>query len=215
MKKLPAIFSSSTKPISILALGDSYTIGEAVRPADRFVYQFIRKAKKEWHLSFARPDIIAQTGWTTDELWQAIQTKSIREQYDVVTLLVGVNNQYRGRSLQNYRKEFKQLLSFSLQKVNGQSARVRVLSIPDWGATPFVAQDKLKRTPGRIAREIDNFNRVNKAVADSFSVRYVDITPISRLASKIADLTASDGLHPSGKMYALWSDTLFHSFSLK
>lgn len=214
MKKAPAIFSSHN-PLYLLALGDSYTIGEAVRPADRFLYQFIRKARTTWGLSFARPDLVAQTGWTTAELWAAIQRKSIRSSYDFVTLLIGVNNQYRGLSLRTYRTEFKQLLSFALEKAQGQPSRVRVLSIPDWGVTPFVSQDKLKRTSTRIARDINAYNRINKEVAHAFSVGYVDITAISRLALKHPHLLASDGLHPSGKMYALWSDAIFHSLSTK
>lgn len=202
------------RPVRILCLGDSYTIGEAVRPADRFIYQLIRKAKHELNISFARPQIIAQTGWTTDELWEQIQITELKSEYDFVTLLIGVNNQYRGRSLTNYRREFLRLLTFGLEKSASPSG-MSVLSIPDWGCTPFVSQDKKRRPPSRISKEIDAFNLINAELADSVGASYINITPSSRKALSDSSLTAKDGLHPSARMYSLWADLLLKKWKPK
>lgn len=189
---------------TLLCLGDSYTIGESVEERERFPEQAVAMLQAKG-LSFAKPEIIAKTGWTTDELQTAIKEKNLTGTYDFVTLLIGVNNQYRGRDLQNYRTEFAALLQTALQYANGRTERVVVISIPDWGVTPFVSQDAKQRSAGTIAHEIDAFNAVNHGEANKAGVHYLEITYHSRLAATDSTLIANDGLHPSGKMYANWA----------
>ena len=187
----------------MLCLGDSYTIGEAVDEAERFPHQAVDLLRDRGY-NIAKPRIIATTGWTTDELQRAIDTAAINEAYDLVTLLIGVNNQYRGRDIENYKSEFEKLLHQAVQFAGGRTDRVFVLSIPDWGVTPF-AQDR-DRT--KIGEEIDLFNAANKSLSQQAGVHYLDITPVSRNAMVDNALVASDGLHPSGKMYGLWAAML-------
>ena len=189
---------------TLLCLGDSYTIGESVEEKERFPEQAVTMLQAKG-LSFAKPEIIAKTGWTTDELQAAIKEKNLTGTYDFVTLLIGVNNQYRGRDLQNYRTEFAALLQTALQYSNGRTERVVVISIPDWGVTPFVSKDAKQRSAGTIAHEIDAFNAVNHGEANKAGVHYLEITYHSRLAATDSTLIANDGLHPSGKMYANWA----------
>lgn len=185
--------------IRILCLGDSYTIGESVPVGERWPMQ-LAAALKNRGLDVADPVIIASTGWTTDELDAAIDEASPEGPYDLVTLLIGVNNQYRGRSAEEYRKEFRALLARAIGFAGDRPNRVIVLSIPDWGVTPFAGDgDRAK-----IAREIDAFNRISREEAGRAGARYVDITPISRVAASEPALTAEDGLHPSGEMYRRW-----------
>lgn len=192
---------------TILCLGDSYTIGEAVEESGRFPEQAVELLKKQG-IVFDQPLIIARTGWTTDELSAAIADSNLKRKFDFVTLLIGVNNQYRERDIENYRQEFAALLHTAIQYAGGKSDRVMVLSIPDWGATPFISQDGKKRTREQVAREIDLFNVVNREEVEKAKVNYIDITPISRQATEDKELTAQDGLHPSAKMYAAWAKLL-------
>lgn len=189
---------------SMLSLGDSYTIGEAVAEAMRFPNQAVAMLKKE-QLNFAPPKIIAKTGWTTDELAGAIQQENIQQQFDFVTLLIGVNNQYRQRDLPTYAAEFSQLLTTAIHYAGGSKKNVIVLSIPDWGKTPFVANDEKKRAATTITKEIDAFNAINKKIAIETGVNYIDITPHSRKMAKNSSFLATDQLHPSGKMYKYWA----------
>lgn len=145
--------------------------------------------------------IVAQTGWTTDELAVAIDAERPFGRFDIVTLLIGVNNQYRGRPLDEYRREFASLLARAIGFAGDRADRVFVLSIPDWGVSPFAAG----RDPARIAAQIDAFNDVNRQEAERAAAQYVDITPVSRRASKDPSLIAGDGLHPSATMYAEWA----------
>ena len=185
---------------TLLALGDSYTIGEAVDENQRWPIQLkLLLASKGIILN--EIDIIAKTGWTTDELKTAIDDKNITAKYDYVSLLIGVNNQYRGYPLENYKNEFKQLLDMAIGFASGNTKNVIVLSIPDWGAMPF-AEGKDRAD---IGHKIDAFNASNKTISDSAGVHYVDVTLISRMAINDKSLVASDGLHPSGKMYAMWA----------
>ena len=184
----------------ILALGDSYTIGEAVSAPERWPNQLVALLEKEG-VEAAAPQIIAKTGWTTDELDRAIDDAAPTGPYDLVTLLIGVNNQYRGRPVDEYRREFGALLQRAIGFAGGDASRVLVLSIPDWGVTPFAAD----RNRGKIAEEIDLFNRVNREETARLGARYVDVTPISRTAVSDATLIAADGLHPSAAMYAHWA----------
>ena len=189
----------------MLCLGDSYTIGEAVEETERFPMQTVELLIAAG-IHFSNPTIVAKTGWTTDELAVAIKDAKLQETYDVVTLLIGVNNQYRGRELDNYRKEFLALLQTSIAYAHGNAAHVFVVSIPDWGVTPFAANDK--RGEKKIGEEIDLFNAINKEEALKAKANYIDITPVSREAKSNAALIATDGLHPSGNMYAAWAKQL-------
>ena len=181
---------------TFLALGDSYTIGESVAPAERFPVQVATSLKIE------QPQIIAKTGWTTDELAAEIARVQPKGPFDLVTLLIGVNNQYRGRSIDEYRTQFVSLLNQAIGFAGGKADHVIVVSIPDWGVTPFAEG----RDRAKIAREIDAFNAVNREEAKRAGARYADITAISR--HKDASLIASDGLHPSGRMYSQWAEVI-------
>jgi lysophospholipase L1-like esterase len=190
-------------PYSYLALGDSYTIGESVEAKDSFPLQLTANmASKGYNVT--TPKIIAVTGWTTGDLKNGIQNNPITQQYDIVTLLIGVNNQYRGYSQTDYRTEFVQLLNMAISYTGGNKQRVFVLSIPDYSVTPFAAT----LNKSKIATEIDQFNAINKDESTKAGVNYLDITPISRQATADATLIAFDGLHPSGKMYGLWDGLL-------
>lgn len=183
-----------------LALGDSYTIGEAVATSDSFPYLLVQHLKEEGY-DFALPTIIAQTGWTTGELLSAMDKASLEKKYDLVTLLIGVNNQYRGLSLEEYKKEFSELLDKAIALA--KKKQVLVLSIPDYGYTPFG-----KSNQGNISQEIDKFNSVNEAVAEQKNIAYLSITDISRRTKEERALIAEDDLHPSAEMYALWVERL-------
>ncbi len=195
------------KKYTLLCLGDSYTIGEAVEEQERFPVQAVELLKQQ-NILFEKPVIIAKTGWTTDELSAAVQEQNIQQTFNFVTLLIGVNNQYRQCNLENYRTGFTALLQTAIQYAGGNRNRVYVLSIPDWGVTPFTAQDTKHRTPQQIAAEIDAFNAINREVATQQQVHYIDITPHSRKALTQPELIASDGLHPSGFMYKEWARKL-------
>ncbi len=182
-----------------LALGDSYTIGESVQETERFPNQLAALLANDGVA--VEVTIIARTGWTTDELWQGIQAETVTPPYDMVSLLIGVNNQYRGRDIKEYREGFIFLLQKAIEYAGGDAKRVIVFSIPDWGVTPFA----YGRNTTQIADEINAFNKVNHEEADTAGVHYVDVTPISRMALNDKSLIASDGLHPSGKMYAEWT----------
>lgn len=198
--------SVNSTPLHYLALGDSYTVGEMVPRQESFPYQAASLLRSRgWNL--AEPVVIAKTGWTTDELQDAILKANIQETYDFVTLLIGVNNQYRGRSVEEYKNEFEALLKQAIHFAGGQAAHVFVLSIPDWGVTPFAA-DRDRR---QIALEIDLFNKYNREMANQYKVHYIDITPGTREAAVDRSLVTSDGLHPSGKDYARWAGKLVES----
>jgi lysophospholipase L1-like esterase len=184
-----------------LALGDSYTCGEAVDPSERWPVQLV-KMLREQKIEIADPEIIATTGWTTDELSAGIDVANPRGPYAMVSLLIGVNNQFRGRSVEEFRSQFAGLLKRAIGFAGGESKRVFVVSIPDWGATPFGQTSG--RDPGQVGREIDQFNSVCREECEKAGVAFVDITPISKQAKEDRSLVAEDGLHPSGKMYGLW-----------
>ncbi|MEE4176042.1 MAG: SGNH/GDSL hydrolase family protein [Bacteroides sp.] len=188
---------------SYLALGDSYTIGQGVEEQDRYPDQ-LRDTLGKAGLPIDEMLIIARTGWTTDELSIGIDNATVHPPYDLVTLLIGVNNQYRGRSLENYREEFSVLLIRAIGFAGGDPEKVVVLSIPDWGVTPF-AQGRDRE---KIAREIDAFNAIKLDESQKAGVSYIDVTEISRLALDRPELLAPDGLHPSEIMYSLWVEEL-------
>jgi lysophospholipase L1-like esterase len=193
--------SASNQTIRYLALGDSYTIGESVLESERWPNQLagLLKSSSDQDVEVT---IIARTGWTTAELWQGIQAQQVSPPYDMVSLLIGVNNQYRGYDINEYREEFRFLLAKAIEYAGGNADRVFVLSIPDWGVTPFAKG----RDAEKIAQEIDAFNAVNLEESQKAGVSYVDVTPVSRKAINDITLIAGDGLHPSGGMYAAWAE---------
>ena len=185
---------------SYLALGDSYTIGEGVELRFSFPYQLVLILRKH-NLPFFAPEIIAKTGWTTDELGMAIDSTPLLPVYDVVSLLIGVNDQYRGRHVDEFRVGFEQLLQKSIQLTGNQPSNVFVLSIPDWGVTPFAGS----RDPEKIMREINEFNSICKSYATRYNASYINITEGQRSDGADPEFLAADGLHPSGKEYAKWA----------
>jgi len=190
------------EPVTVeyLALGDSYTIGESVEVAERWPMQLAERLRSAGY-EVDEPLIVAQTGWTTDELDEGINLAGVRPAYNLVSLLIGVNNQYRGQSIDAYRTTFRALLQRAIGFAQDDTSRVFVVSIPDYGNTPFGANDA-----ERIGRELDAFNTVNLEEAQQAGVAYVNITPISRQPR--ADWVAADELHPSGAQYAAWADAI-------
>jgi lysophospholipase L1-like esterase len=205
MNSAPALGETDMSVVRYLALGDSYTIGESVPEEERWPNQLARLIELSPQFEGSRRDVevttIACTGWTTSELWDGMQEREITPPYDLVSLLIGVNNQYRGYDIEQYREQFVFLLNKSVEYTGGDPSRVVVLSIPDWGVTPFA----WGRDTTQIAKEIDVFNIVNREESVKANVHYVDITPLSREALSDPSLIAQDGLHPSGKMYAEWA----------
>lgn len=198
----PVAFPTTGK--SFLALGDSYTIGQSVTADERFPYQTARLLINAG-IPVKQPVIIATTGWTTANLLSALQTNPPATNYDIVTLLIGVNNQYQHRSLDEYKAQFRQLLSMAITYASGKADHVFVVSIPDYSVTPFASNSDKPQ----IAMEIDQFNAANKTISLAANVHYTDITPISREGATDPALQASDGLHPSGKQYGRWAELLF------
>jgi lysophospholipase L1-like esterase len=185
-----------------LALGDSYTIGEGVQPEERWPAQLVRLLR-ERAVPVQDPRIIARTGWTTQELAAAIARENPAGPFDLVSLLIGVNDQYRGGSVEAYRTAFRCVFATALALAGGLAERVIVVSVPDWGVTPFAAAEHSE--PERVAREIDAFNAANRAEAAARGAQYVDVTQASREAVGDASLLVADGLHPSGRLYAAWA----------
>jgi lysophospholipase L1-like esterase len=198
--------SSSGKPPQsgprYLALGDSYTIGEGAAPADRWPVQLADLLRQKGSV-VGEPQIIARTGWTVSELSAGIDAAAPRGPFELVTLLIGVNDQYRGGDPETYRSDFVKMLARAVGFAGGKAGRVVVLSIPDWGVTPFARESG--RDPARIAAEIGRFNAVNREETLRAGARFVDITPVSLRAGSDPALRAPDGLHYSGSMYGEWA----------
>jgi len=189
-----------SQELKYLALGDSYTIGEQVPETESFPLQVTARLRVAG-LTMAAPVIIAKTGWTTGELQDAIDKAAIADTYDLVTLLIGVNNQYRGYNIDDYRTEFEWLLQQAIDFAGHRTDRVMVLSIPDWGVTPYASgRDRIA-----IAREIDAYNSANQAITRVAGVNYIDITAGTREVETDESLLTGDGLHPSGKEYGRWA----------
>ncbi len=189
-----------TKAYSFLFLGDSYTVGEGLPLQDSYPYQLVQLLREDGMDVFA-PEITAKTGWTTDELLSAMGKYSYRQQYDFTMLLIGVNNQYRGRSAIEYASQFELLLNAAKGLAGDKSGRTIVLSIPDWGVTPFAGG----KDRAAIGREIDHYNHINRQLALEAGVHYIDITPGSREAATDPALLAADQLHPSANAYREWA----------
>lgn len=199
---VPTPIPTTTVYKSYLALGDSYTIGQSVDSAERFPAQTAALVKLQ-NITIVPLQYIATTGWTTTNLANAITSVNPQGPFDVVSLLIGVNDQYQGRNINDYSGRFMQLLQTAIQLAGNKPNHVFVLSIPDYGVTPFGGNNPA------ISQQIDAYNAINKQVTLSVAgVNYLDITPASRLAATDRTLVAIDGLHPSGKLYKLWADQL-------
>lgn len=186
---------------SYLALGDSYTIGESVPLHEGFPYQVVQLLRKKG-IHFHAPEVVAKTGWTSFELADHMLHTQLNEQYDFVSLLIGVNNQYRGLSVSDFKDEFEYLLKKAIHFAGNRPERVIVLSIPDWGVTPFAAS----KDSNAISEAIDAFNKVCKEATKKIGGNYIDITPQTRLAKNDTTLLASDQLHYSAKSHAVWAE---------
>ena len=189
--------------LAYLALGDSYTVGQSEPQSASYPYQLVDSLNNH-SFKVATPTVIATTGWTTDDLISAIGESGITgKTYSFVTLLIGVNDQYQGLSIANYRQKFAQVLGEAITFANGDTSKVFVLSIPDYGVTPFAqGQDSV------IYPQIQAFNAVNQSISKSAGVNYIDVTTVSRTVTSNSSLLAPDGLHYSGAMYALWVQLL-------
>lgn len=192
------------EPVKFLALGDSYTIGESVAEDQRWPVQLMKVLTENGYKCHT-PRIIATTGWKTDDLKKALNDSSLSKDYNLVSLLIGVNNQYQGKSAGEYAPEFEELLNIAIQYAGDDKSKVFIISIPDYGFTPFG-----KSKQREISLAIDAFNALNKSIAKKKGVKYINITDISRQGLKNPELVAGDGLHPSGKMYALWVERLMN-----
>lgn len=187
-----------------LALGDSYTIGESVEVNSRYPEQLADSLAARG-LPYFDVTIVAQTGWTTDELEEGInQTSGLRTNYSLVSLLIGVNNQFRGRDVATYKPDFESLLNQAIAFAGGDRNKVIVISIPDYAYTPFGGGDP------SISEGIDIYNAANKTIAAQYGIKYFDITPISRMGLDNTDLVAADGLHPSGLQYTKWVELMIN-----
>ena len=209
-KLLPPVVSDTVIPTgskTYLALGDSYTIGQSVPASERFPVQLVSLLRSAGYL-MTEPEIVATSGWTTGNLIEATKAVNSGKKFDVVSLLIGVNNQYQGRSLEEYRSQFTTLVIQSIQFAGNDPAKVVVLSIPDYSVTPY-AQNADRKL---IASEIDEFNRVNKQISDLYKVQYIDVTGESRKAAGDPSLIAADGLHFSGKEYKIWAELMLPLF---
>lgn len=212
MKLIPLLMSlftsllinqeAASQSLRFLALGDSYTIGESVAEDQRWPNQLIKMFNAKG-LQFDKPKIIATTGWRTDDLKKAIMADKLSNDYDLVSLLIGVNNQYQGKTAESYAPEFEELLKMAIAFAWGDENKVFVVSIPDYGYTPFG-----KEKQAQITSAINEFNSVNQRITEKYGVKYFDITAISRQGVQDPELVASDGLHPSGKMYRLWAELI-------
>jgi len=191
------------EPIRYLALGDSYTIGESV-PADKNYPNLLVTALRAENLDMENAQIIAKTGWTTDELNAAIQAANPDTTFQLVSLLIGVNNQFRGRTKEDYAPEFEDLLQQAIRFAGGNRSKVFVVSIPDYAYTPYGQGHE----PDSIREGIDDFNAVNRTITEKYQIAYFDITPISREGVEDPSLVATDKLHPSGAQYARWVELM-------
>lgn len=196
---------ASIGQMKFLALGDSYTIGEAVAPDSRWPVQLVKELRKH-SVHFANPDIIATTGWRTDDLMKAISDRQPSGDYDMVSLLIGVNNLYQRKPVEQYAVDFEELVNTAIRLAEGNTKNVFVLSIPDYGFTPFGQAKQFE-----ITRATDLFNSVNRGIALRHGIRYFDITEVSRDGLKNPELIAPDNLHPSELMYSKWVKIILDS----
>ncbi len=192
-----------------LALGDSYTIGESVPEKDRWPVQ-LAAAMRNGGVKIDDPRIIATTGWRTDQLKKAIGDANLTNEYGLVSLLIGVNNQYQKRTAESYAPEFEELLNMAVTLAGGKKENVFVVSIPDYGYTPF-GQPKQEE----ITQAIDAFNEVNRTITARIGIKYVNITDLTQEGLNKPEYVAGDGLHPSGRMYTLWVERILLALTPK
>ena len=197
------INEKSEKRYNYLALGDSYTIAESLNLIDSYPHQLKNQLKK-----IDSVNIIAKTGWTTGELIDTLKSLDINNKYDYVSLLIGVNNQYREYDISIFEEEFEYLLNLAIQYANDRS-KVFVISIPDYGVTPFGFKNRDK-----IYKEIDQYNLIKRKIVEKYNIRFYDVTDISREAKEKKYLIAEDSLHPSREMYSLWVDRILNDFDI-
>jgi len=193
----------ASRTYTLLALGDSYTIGEGIALYESFPYQTVQLLRKAGH-NFNAPEIIARTGWTTDDLKKGIRNTMFQTSYNVVTLLIGVNDQYQKKNITDYSANFELILKQSIAFAGNNPSNVFVFSIPDWGQTPFAAgKDRFK-----IREEIDAFNKISETITLQYKARYISITEEMKIFSGDLSYLAADQLHPSKKEYARWANRL-------
>lgn len=196
-----------SQPLTYLALGDSYTIGEGVPKEDRYPMQLVEALNQSGVTRFSSPQIIAQTGWTVDELEAGINASKIdSEGYDLVTLLIGVNNQYRGRPIAEFEIEFEAMLKRAIGFARGRKDHVIVISIPDWGVTPFAESKGVDQE--KVALEVNAYNAAKEAVCSQLGVAFVEITADYREIGAQPEMVVDDELHPSGRVYSRWTEKL-------
>ncbi len=198
---IPENTNKDATQLSYLALGDSYTIGQSVASNERFPF-YLTSLLRQQDIKLQDPDYIATTGWTTKDLQNAIAARGSFGPYDLVTLLIGVNDQYQHLDTAGYRIRFTQLLDKAIALAGNRPSRVFVLSIPDYSATPFVAAGNKKK----VSEEVTAFNAINKEITLGRNISYTDVSPASRAAATDASLVASDGLHYSGKEHKIWAE---------
>jgi lysophospholipase L1-like esterase len=196
------LHAQTNAPIKFLALGDSYTIGESVQVSERWPEQ-LATALRAKGKQIDGPRIIGVTGWRTDQLKKAIEEAQLKNEYGMVSLLIGVNNQYQKRTAESYAPEFEELLNIAIKLAGGKKENVFVVSIPDYGYTPFG-----KPRQAEITAAIDQFNATNLSITKRLGVKYINITDLTRQGLDKPEYVAGDGLHPSGKMYALWVERI-------
>ena len=202
--------ADTKKPLTYLALGDSYTIGESVPASENFPSAVTARLEEE-DLHFSAPAIVAETGWTTTDLLGAISKTKLSARYDFVTLLIGVNNQYQNLPLADFTKDFENLLKKAIRFAGNDAGHVAVLSIPDWSVTPYAngyLPDRFGRDAAVISKQIDEFNAACRLISGKHQVTFIDITEGTRLAATEPGLLTTDGLHPSGKEYGIWAEKL-------
>lgn len=198
--------SSNNKSYSFLALGDSYTVGEGVSYEESWPSQFVDYAM-ERGIDFKNPELIAQTGWKTYDLLNAIKSSNLSVKYDFISLLIGVNNQFNSRPLSEFEDDLNEILT-EINYLKKGDSKVIVISIPDWGYSPYGSNYDRER----ISDEIDQFNNILKKISEQNNLNFVDVTQISRLAIKEPNLIAKDNLHPSELMYSEWVKKIYESW---
>lgn len=202
--------SNTTPPLNYLAIGDSYTIGEGVSASENFPYQLFNNSSNIEHIS-GDFKIIAKTGWTTENLLNAIAEEEIKEgEYNFITLLIGVNNQYQGKEFSKYEMEFNMLMDKAIEILKGKAKNLVVVSIPDYSVTPFASSKDVER----IASEIKSYNDYAQAIAEQRGAQYVYITDLTQNAKDDSSLLANDKLHPSGKSYGQWVERIAPELNL-
>ena len=193
-------------PLRFLALGDSYTVGEGIFPEESWPYLLAQRLTSSG-FPCNPPEIIAKTGWSSDELLAAVEAANPQGPYDIVTIMIGVNNQYRGRHRETIIDDLLRLVAIALALAGGKPERVYTISIPDWGCSPF-GQTK---NPRLIRRQIDAYNKVISVETRRRVSAFIDVTKLSRLATRVPQFNAADHLHPSGAMHHLWMERIAES----